>query len=372
MNESHTIRMFDPSYQTDMIWTRLKAEIEDVVRSGVYILGPNTRDFESALSTWIGSRHAVGVGSGTDALFLALKSLGIGDGDEVITTPFTFIATVQAILRTGATPIFADILPDTLNLDPASAAQALSPRTKAVLVVHLYGQPCDMDAFMKLADTSGTAVVEDAAQALGARWKGRRAGTFGAVAALSFFPSKTLGAAGDGGGVITDRDDLEETVKTLRVHGATQKYFHTMLGTNSRLDEVQAAILKIKLELLDGWNAERRGIARRYDDNLVGGLVSPIAVVNDAECVYSQYTVRVADGRNHLQRHLALRDISTAIHYPMALHLQPALSNLGYEEGDFPWAEAASREVLSLPCYPGLDVEDQERVIKAIHSWEQS
>lgn len=363
------IPMFSPTYQNEAIWPALVARTEEVLRSGSYILDKHVGQFEQDLAAYVGCRHAVAVASGTDALFLTLASLGIGPGDEVITTPFTFIATAQAIVRTGATPVFADIDPLTLNLSPSTAASAVTARTAAILVVHLFGQPCDMDAFQELANARGIPIIEDAAQALGARWHGQLVGGIGDAGALSFFPSKTLGAAGDGGAIVTNRSDLDASLRMLRSHGATERYLHIALGTNSRLDEMQAAILAVKLPMLDEWNRERVQIARGYTERLAGTNCVPVAQDSRGESVFGQFTVRVTDKRDSLKAHLASCGISSAVHYPKPLHLQPALSGLGYQVGDLPEAERAAAEVLSLPCYPGLSASAQRRVSNAVGDW---
>ena len=362
--------IFDNSHELYTVGDSILAAISDVLRSGRYILGTRVASFEQALAAWLHVEHAVGVASGTDALYLALAALGIGPGDEVITSPFTFMATAQAIVRTGATPVFADIDPSTFNLDPVPVEAAVTARTAAVVVVHLFGQPCAMDTFADLAARRGLAVVEDVAQALGSRWQDKRAGTFGDAAAVSFFPTKPLGAAGDGGALLTGNESVAGIVRRLRVHGAAEKYLHTDIGINSRLDELQAAILNVKLPHLDGWNRARREVADWYGSELPTQACIPPRVAAGAESVFSQYTVRVLGERDALRDSLHEAGIGTAVHYPRPLHLQPALSGLRHRDGDFPNAEQACREVLSLPCHPGMRYTDVSRVAEVVVRWQ--
>ncbi|WP_433172721.1 DegT/DnrJ/EryC1/StrS family aminotransferase [Actinoallomurus sp. CA-150999] len=368
--EAPAVPLFDNSHELDAIWDPLMIAVSNVLRCGDYILGNETEQFERALAAWLQCGHAIGVASGSDALYLALAGNGIGPGDEVVTSPFTFIATVQAITRVGARPVFADIDPHTLNLDERFVESVITDRTAAVLVVHIFGQPCDMDTFGTLAGHRGLALIEDAAQALGSTWRGQRTGTFGDAAAISFFPTKTLGAAGDGGAVVTNDADIDQKVRRLRIHGALEKYLYTVLGTNSRLDELQAAILNVKLPRLDAWIRQRRAIADAYSDAIPRSACRPLDEDERAKGAFSQYTVRVPDGRDSLRDYLCQARIGTAVHYPRPLHLQPALSMLGYRQGDFPIAEQACREVLSLPCYPGLSGSAVSRVAEMIAEWQ--
>lgn len=351
------IPLLDLSRQYETIKEEIDRAVLDVLAGGRYILGENVKLFEQEVADYIGVPYAVGVASGSDALYLSLMALGIGPGDEVIVPAFTFFATAGSVARTGATPVFADIKPDSYNLDPADVERKITSRTRAVIPVHLYGQAADMDEIMTLAKERDIKVVEDAAQAFGAAYKGRRVGALGDMACFSFFPSKNLGGAGDGGMVVTADAGLAEAVRVLRVHGSKPKYYHHRLGINSRLDEIQAAILRVKLRHLEGWNAGRRQVAAWYREALSGnaesaGLTLP---VEDADRlhIYHQYTVRVPE-RDKIQGILKEKGIATAIYYPLPLHLQPVFKSLGYEPGSLPVAERACREVVSLPIDPGL------------------
>ncbi|MFP5503398.1 MAG: DegT/DnrJ/EryC1/StrS family aminotransferase [Candidatus Sericytochromatia bacterium] len=362
------VPILDPMPEVEALWEPLMAAVARVFRSGSYIMGPEVVAFEREMADYLGVRHAIGVNSGTDALVLALDALGVGPGDEVITTPFTFFATAEAVSRLGATPVFVDIDPVTLNLDPRRVESAITRRTRALLPVHLFGRVCDMVALSELAAAHGLHVVEDVAQALGASRGARRAGTFGHVGAYSFFPSKNLGAAGDGGLVTTDDPELAERVRMLRTHGAKKKYHNEILGYNSRLDELQAAILRVKLPRLDRQNALRREAATRYGQLLagLGWLETPAPEPAEAH-VYHQYTVRVAGGRRDaLQAHLAEAGVQTMIYYPVAVHKLPVYAP---PKAPLPVAEAAQHEVLSLPIWPGMPVAIQERVAAAIRAF---
>jgi dTDP-4-amino-4,6-dideoxygalactose transaminase len=340
-----------------------------VMESQGFILGPEVQAFENEIARYVGVRFAVGCASGTDALILALLALNIGPGDEVITTPFTFVATAGAVARAGATPVFVDIDPETFNIDPESIKPAITPRTRAIIPVHLFGLASDMDPVLKLAAAHKLAVIEDVAQAIGAKYKNAHLGALGTFGCFSFFPSKNLGGAGDGGLVTTTDAGLAERVRAMRVHGSRKKYYCEMLGTNSRLDALQAAILRVKLGHLDSWTVARRRNAERYWTlgaryGLERFIKIPLA---PADCyhVFNQFTIRSAQ-RDQLQEFLRARGIPTEIYYPHPLHLQPAFSYLGYREGQFPKSEAASREVLSLPIYPELSEEQQMKVISTI------
>ncbi|MFQ5796791.1 MAG: DegT/DnrJ/EryC1/StrS family aminotransferase, partial [Candidatus Bipolaricaulia bacterium] len=325
---------------------------------------------------YLGIKHAMGVASGTDALWLALKALGIGSGDKVLTSPFTFFATVSAVVNTGAQPVFADIDPETFNLDPDRAEAVLDApegeRIKAIIPVHLYGQPADMEAFLFLAKRFNLWIVEDAAQAMGAEYQGRKAGTIGHIGCFSFFPTKNLGAFGDGGLVVTDNDQLAEKVRLLKVHGASPKYHHHLVGTNSRLDAVQAAILQVKLKYLDKWISQRQACAATYDDGLkdLKRMLVPPYWTPDRSHTYHQYTLRVSGGnRDRLRSFLSERDVGTAVYYPLPVHLQPALKKRDSSPGSFPEAERASREVLCLPIFPELTASEQNYILSALKEW---
>lgn len=363
----------------------IDAAMQAVAEAGHYILGPNVQALEREVAAFCGCQHAVGVANGTDALHLALRALDIGPGDEVITTPFTFIATTEAIGQVGATPVFVDIDPLTFNLAPHLIEPAITTRTKAILPVHLYGQPCDMDAILDIARRHGLYVVEDCAQAIGATYRGRQVGSFGDAGCLSFFPSKNLGCYGDGGMVVSNRRDLAERVEVLRRHGGRVKYYHDELGLNSRLDELQAAILRVKLPQLSRWNALRRERAHAYNALLsevpsiirpheltAGGVEVPLTTpVREAQslvrAVYHQYTIQTAQ-RDQLARQLTASGIGNAVYYPVPLHLQTVHASLDYEPGSFPHAERAARQCLSLPMFPELREDQQSLVVRTLQT----
>jgi dTDP-4-amino-4,6-dideoxygalactose transaminase len=325
----------------------------DVIASSQFILGPDVRRFEEEFAAYCNARNGVSIDSGTSALELILRALDIGPGDEVITAANTFIATALAILATGAQPVLVDIDPETYTISVDSIAAAITPRTRAVMPVHLYGQPADMDPILDLADRHKLAVVEDACQAHGAFYKGRRAGSMGAAAAFSFYPAKNLGCYGDGGIVVTDSGHIAKRVRMLRDYGQREKYVHVTKGYNHRLDTIQAAVLRVKLPHLDEWNAARRAHARRYHDLLTGsGVILPMEA-SYAEHVYHLYVIRTAQ-RDALQAHLKERGIVTGIHYPIPIHLQQACRDLGYKAGDFPITEQCAAKILSLPMYAEL------------------
>jgi dTDP-4-amino-4,6-dideoxygalactose transaminase len=348
----------------------LRAELEAATRrvlgSGRFILGPEVAAFEREAAVALGTAHAVGLSSGSDALLALLMASGIGPGDEVVTTPLSFFASAGAIARLGARPVFADIDPETLNLDQRAACAALAARgarVKAVVVVHLFGRPAATAELAAACAAGGVALIEDAAQAIGAA----RVGRLGRAAAISFFPSKNLGGFGDGGLAITDDAALAAELRLVRAHGAREKHQHLMVGGNFRLDELQAALLRVKLPHLARWTARRRALAARYRKAL-GGL--PLALPpEDAGCVWNQFVIRVARDRDGLRAHLAARGISSAVYYPVPLHLQPALAPLGYRAGDLPIAEQAVREVLALPIYPELSDAAADRVAEAVRSF---
>jgi dTDP-4-amino-4,6-dideoxygalactose transaminase len=343
-----------------------------VLEEQAFVLGPRVAAFESALAEFLDVPHVVGVKSGSDALLLALLALGIGPGDEVVTTPFSFFATAGAVLRVGAKPVFADVDPGTLALDPGSVRRALGPRTRAILPVHLFGQPAELDELCRLAEGRGVALVEDAAQALGATVSGRAVGGFGRVGCFSFHPSKPLGAFGDAGAVVTRDPELAARLVRLRTHGALRKNEHELsLGGNHRLDALQAAVLSVKLAYLPSWLAARRAQAKAYDEELAGipGLVLPPRVPG-SESSFSAYTLRVKDGiRDALARHLHAAGVEACVYYPKPLHLQPAFSSLALGRGSFPVAEEAAKEVLSIPIYPELGLAERKCVIRAVRQF---
>jgi dTDP-4-amino-4,6-dideoxygalactose transaminase len=349
--------------------TQVQEALTRVLNSGQVILGPEVAALEQEVARYCGSSHAVGCASGTDALLLALYGLEIGPGDEVILPPFTFFATAGSICRTGARPVFADIDPVTYNLDPAQVEAKITDRTRAIMAVHLYGQCADMEALGRVAERHGLPIIEDAAQAIGAEFDGKRAGSLGVVGCFSFYPSKNLGAYGDAGMVTTNDPGLAARLACLRVHGMEPKYFHKYLGWNARLDALQAAVLRVKLPHLDRWTASRQVAARRYDAlledyGLADFLERPV-VLPRRRHVFNQYVVRVGDGlRDALVRHLKAEHIGCDIYYPVPLHRQECLAYLGHREGDFPVSEEACRSVLALPMFPELTEEQQRRVVQ--------
>jgi dTDP-3-amino-3,4,6-trideoxy-alpha-D-glucose transaminase len=346
----------------------VRAAIERVVASGWFILGPEVNAFEHEFASASGAAHAVGVGNGTDAIALALKALGIGPGDEVITTPLSAAYTALAVMMTGARPVFADIDPDRLALDARAVAAAITTRTRAIVPVHLYGQPADMDALMDVASRHGLAVVEDCAQAHLATYRGRPVGTIGTAGAFSFYPTKNLGALGDAGAVVTNDSALAERVRRLRNGGQTDRYHHELPGVNSRLDEIQAAILRARLPHLVGWTARRREAAARYRDQLIGSAIRPLTEY-DRGHVYHLFVVR-SRRREVLKAHLAAHNIETLVHYPVPIPRQPALAD--HDPRECPNATAACGEVLSLPLYPSIAAADIDRVTAALGGFEEA
>jgi dTDP-4-amino-4,6-dideoxygalactose transaminase len=361
------IPILDLSGEIEELWDELTAAIHGVLRSGHFIMGPNVKALEAELASFLGTKHALALNSGTDALVIGLRALGIGAGDEVITTPFTFFATAEAVSLVGATPVFVDIEPDTMNLDVAAVEAAITPRTRALIPVHLFGQAADMDPLMALAERHGLRVLEDVAQAIGARYRGRTVGTIGDMGAFSFFPTKNLGAYGDGGLIVTDDDALADVAGMLRVHGSRKKYYNEAVGYNSRLDEMQAAILRVKLPHLARNNELRAEAAARYGELLAGvaGVRTPVARPW-ARHIFHQYTIRVEDGRRDaVQAALAEAGIGTMVYYPVPVHRLPLYAPMGYS---LPESEAAAREVLSLPIWPGIPGEVQEQVATAVRA----
>ena len=348
------IPIYDPTPEIEELWDELNAAIQGVLKSGHFIMGPNVKAFEEECARYLGVKHAIGLNSGTDALVIGLRALGIGPGDEVITTPFTFFATAEAISAVGATPVFVDIDPKTYTIDPVLIEPAITPRTKAIIPVHLYGQMAAMDPIMRIARAHGLKVLEDVAQAMGARQNGKQAGTVGDAGAFSFFPTKTLGAFGDGGMLTTNHDAVADTARMLRVHGSRKKYHNEAIGYNSRLDEIQAAILRVKLPRLDKNNEARRIVAKRYDEALAGvrGLTTPYIAPGNTHA-FHQYTVRIADGRRDaVAKALDAEGIQTMVYYPIPQHQLPVYRAL-YPR--FQLSERASSEALSLPIWPTLD-----------------
>jgi len=364
------IPLVDLKAQYERINSEIDKAVQEVIQSGQFILGPEVEAFESEVAAYCGTKYAVGVASGTDALQLALLACGIEPNDEVITTPFTFIATAETIAKCGATPVFADIDPKTYNIDPAKLESKINPKTKAILPVHLYGQPVDMSPIVELARKHNLKIIEDCAQALGAEYRSEKVGSIGDVGCLSFFPSKVLGAYGDGGMIVTSNPDIAERAKILKNHGCREKYYHLIPGFNSRLDSLQAAILRVKLRHLNEWIVQRREKAFLYSALLskVNGVEAP-SIATDSYHVFNYYTIRMKGSgvnRDKLQQYLTSRGIATAIYYPLSLHLQPVYKRLGYQPGDLPESERAQEEVLSLPIYPELQDEQVKKIVKQI------
>lgn len=356
-------------------YRRIKKDVDSAIRrvveSGAFVQGEDVREFEREIALYCNVPYALGLNSGTDALYLSLKALGIKEGDEVITTPFTFIATASAIAQTGAIPVFVDIDPVTYAIDPAKIARRVTKRTKAILPVHLFGRMASMREIMKIARVHKLFVIEDAAQAIGAEENGRKVGSFGDAGCFSFFPSKNLGAYGDGGMVVTKNKKLAEQIRLLKNHGssAKEKYLHLVIGTNSRLDSLQAAVLRIKLKHLASWSKARREKAAYYNVKLAGIVqVRTPEIPDREEHIFHQYTIRVPR-RDALRSFLLKEGIPTMVYYPIPLHLQPALSYLKHKRGDFPEAERASKEVISLPLYPEISRKDQDLVAGSIRKF---
>jgi len=348
-------------------YAALRAELDEavgrVLQRGWFILGPELEAFEAEFAAYCGARHAVGVGSGTDALHLALRACGVGPGDEVVTVAFTAVPTVNAISLAGARPVFVDVDPTTRTMDPARVEAALTPRTRALLPVHLYGHAADMAPLRELAERRGLWLIEDAAQAHGTRYRGQRTGTLGHLAAFSFYPTKNLGAYGDAGAVVTDDEVLARRLRLLRNYGQTDRYHHQLEGVNSRLDELQAAILRVKLRHLDAWNTARRERAARYTAALAG-----LATPREAPWTYHTYHLYVVEvpARARVQQALAAAGIGTLVHYPVPVHLQPAYAHLGVPRGALPVSERLADTVLSLPLYPELPLAEVDRVAAAL------
>jgi dTDP-4-amino-4,6-dideoxygalactose transaminase len=343
-----------------------------VLRSGRYVLGPEVAAFEDEFARYTASKHAVGVNTGTSAIHLALLALGVGQGDEVITVPFTFVATVAAVLYCGARPVLVDVTPHTLTMDPDLLDKAITPRTRAIVPVHLYGHPAAMDPILEVAARHGVPVVEDAAQAHGATYKGRPAGSMGVAGCFSFYPGKNLGAAGEGGAIVTTDDGVAARARLLRDWGARHKYDHQLVGFNYRLDELQAAVLRVKLGHLEEWTEARRVHARAYRDELEGVEGAPVPVGEEAHSrhVYHVFAVR-SPRRDALRLALGEQGVDTGVHYPTPVHLQPGYAHLGYRRGDFPVSERAATEVLSLPIFPELTGEQRCRVLQALRRCEE-
>jgi len=369
------IPMVDLKAQFSAIKEEVFAVFGEVLESGQFILGPKVKLLEKQIADYLGVSEAVGVASGTDALHLSLKALGIGEGDEVITTPFTFFATAEAIVYVGARPVFVDIEPDTFNIDPVLIEEKITPKTKAIIPVHMFGHPADMERILALASAAGARasfrgrpclLVEDCAQAFGASIRGRKVGGFGDAGCFSFYPSKNLGAYGDGGLVAVKSSGVADEIRSLRNHGSKVSYIHEGIGFNSRLDELQAGVLLVKFKRIDEYNEKRRQKAALYTELLSGKVICPVERPG-CHHVYHQYTI-VSPKRNEIQKALRENGISSVVYYPLPLHLQEALKYLGRGPGDFPIAEGLSRQALSLPIYPELEDSAIERIAKVVLS----
>lgn len=363
--------MLDLREQYEVIKEEVHEAIANVMESTKFILGDYVEKLEKQIALYCETTFGVGVASGSDALHISLLACGIKEGDEVITTPFTFFATAGAIARVGAKAVFVDIDPRTLNIDASKIEEKITEKTKAIIPVHLYGQLCEMDKIMEISKKYNLIVIEDAAQAIGAKRNGKPAGSWGHFGCISFFPTKNLGAYGDGGMIVTKNEDWANASKVLRVHGSKPKYYHHVLGYNSRLDELQAAILTVKFKYLNDWNEKRKQKAKLYNE-LLSQLNVPFMqfpyVDEGNDHVFHQYTIRVSK-RDELQQFLKDRGIQTMVYYPLPLHLQPVFREWGYKEGDFPVSEQAAREVLSLPMYPELTEEQQAYVVEMIRAF---
>lgn len=351
--------------QYQEIQSEIDSAIASVIASSAFVGGAEVSKFEKEFAAYCESSACVGVANGTDAIYLALRALGLGPGDEVITVAHTFIATSEAISLTGARPVFIDVEPQTMLMDPSQLERAITPRTRAIVAVQLYGQPCNMDEIATVAKRHKLKLVEDAAQAHGAKWRGRRVGSLADVATFSFYPGKNLGAFGDGGAIVSNDEDLIKRIRLLANHGSSDKYTHQIEGVNSRLDGLQAAILRVKLRHLDEWNAKRREHAAYYISQLKHSPLTTLVVHPDAEPVWHLFVVRTSD-REKLQNKLSERGVATGIHYPVPLHLQPAYKHHGLLPGSLPVTERIANEVVSLPMYPQLTRSDLETVVSAV------
>ena len=365
----------DLKRQYQAIGADVSAAVLEVLASGAYIGGAVVQNFEQQFATYVGTQACVGCNSGTDALYLALRAMKIGSGDEVITTPFTFIATAETISAVGAKPVFVDIDPATFNLDLDRVAAAITPRTKAIMPVHLFGNPVDMTKLMAIAERHNLVVIEDCAQATGAKWNGQQVGSIGHFGCFSFFPTKNLGACGDGGAITLNDPELADDLRMFREHGSRQRYYHEAIGVNSRLDAIQAAVLQVKLQHLDNWNQHRAAVATRYQELLanIPDIITPQATPG-GESAWNQYTIRVvaqpgtdpAARRDKVRASLQSAGVISMIYYPLPLHLQSVYQDLGYPAGSFPHTERVSHEVLSLPMFPEITLEEQQRVVYAL------
>jgi dTDP-4-amino-4,6-dideoxygalactose transaminase len=375
------VPLLDLLSQYEQIQSEIESAVIETLRSGHYVLGPRVKNFEQSASEFLGTKHAIGCANGSDAIYIALLALDIKPGDEVITTPFTYVATAEAITQAGAVPVFADIDINTFNIKPYDIEAKIGPKTRAIIVVHLYGQACEMTEIMEIARRHGLRVIEDTAQSFGTMYKNQSAGTIGDIGTYSFYPTKNLSCAGDGGMLTTNSDELNERLRKIRAHGSARRYYHDELGVNSRLDEIQAAILEIKLKHIKNWNLKRAKLAKKYNETLSGvefegcKITTP-ALINNSTHIYHQYTIRLSTPklslehietkRNALKEKLASQGISSEIYYPLPLHMQKIYLDLGLPPNAMPNSLLASKSILCLPIYPELSNSDQDRVIEAI------
>ena len=367
-----SLPLLDLKAQYQSIREEVQAAVNRVLESGQYIMGPEVKAFEQEVAEYIGVKHAIGVANGTDALLLALDAKGIGAGDEVITTPFTFFATAEVISQLGAKPVFVDIDPETYNIDVEQIREKINQRTKAIIPVHIFGQPANMDEIMSLAEEHQLFVLEDAAQAMGAEYHGKKIGSWGHAATFSFFPTKNLGGYGDGGMVVTNDDALAEKIRILRAHGSyPKKYYHNALGYNSRLDELQAAVLRVKLRYLNTWNDQRREKAKIYTERLQNLPVQTPVEAPLRRHIYHLYIVQAAE-REDLMQYLRDHNVATGVYYPLPLHLQEVYQHLEYEEGSIPHAEFAAKRTFALPLFPELTEEQIDQVVQLIAQFYQN
>jgi len=367
-----TIQFLDLKRQYSLIKEKIDSAVKRVLDKGVFIGGEEVESLEKEIADFCGVKYAVGVNSGTDALYLSLKALDISSGDEVITTPFSFVSTAEVIANCGAKPVFVDIKPDTFNINASKIEEKITDKTKAIIPVHLFGQIADMDSILEVCQKHNIYVIEDACQAIGAEDKSRKAGSFGDLGAFSFFPSKNLAGFGDGGMIVTNNQELADKVRLLKNHGSSpeNKYLNLVLGANSRLDSLQAAVLRVKLEYLSEWNKKRAENAQYYNQQLkeTGDITTPLIELDKIH-IFNQYTIRTKF-RDELQRYLKEKGIPTIIYYPIPFYSQPVFKDLGCEANDFPETEKASKEVLSLPVYPELTREEQDYIIKTIKEYD--
>ena len=360
------IPIINSKRQYETIASKVEPAVLEVMRSGSYILGANNKEFENEMCNYLGCKHAVALNSGTDALHLALRALDIGEGDEVISTAFTFVATSESIGIVGAKPVFVDIDPDTFNLDATKIEEAITPKTKAIIPVHLYGQPCDMDLITDIAKRHNLFVIEDACQAIGAEYKGKKVGTIGDIGCFSFYPTKNLGTMGDGGMLTTNSQYIKDRVLALRNHGGAVRYHLDEIGVNSRLDEIQAAILRVKLPYIDSWNKLRREHAAYYNELFAKcDLIETPKELDNTYCVYHQYTVKVPN-RDEVHKMLGEAGIGAMIYYPIPLHLQKVHEKYNFKEGMLPNTEKDTKLVMSLPMFAEITKEEQEEVAKTL------